>query len=278
MKDVRSFDCPTQLLTLDTCCALSMTSGKARSHYRVDEAETHDGFSYLPLEARIDFSPEQWARFDAVLRISTKYGFYKLRAAIIKALAAYWPSTLVGFDQLIHTRVTRDFATAIISLARETGARQLLPCAFYRVASVSPMNLSYLLRAKPCSLSANDLQRILLGRDNLTIVFRVLLCPFLFRPEKEHSKPLTPGCETQWGQCRKSLELTQRSIHQSGAHFDLLSDISWKSTLTSGLGSLCVKCQKHCHDQFNAGRTRIWSALPSYFGLESWDKLLQQEE
>jgi hypothetical protein len=255
-----------------------MTSGKARSHYRVDEAETHDGFSYLPLEATHRLSLDQWARLDGVLRMSTKYGFSRLRAAIIKTLAAYWPSTLGGFDRTIPTLVTQQFAVAILVLARETDADQLLPCAFYRMASMSPQNLPFMLRSKSCLLSADDLRRILVGRDQLMAAFRTSLCPFFFRPEGEHRKPLTPECETQWGQCRKSFNITKRLIHRSQIQFYTLHSLSWKATLASGLGSLCTKCKNHCYDHFNKGRAEVWAALPSYFGLEPWDKLLQPEE
>jgi hypothetical protein len=278
MKDVRSFDCPTQLLALDTCCALSMTSGKARSHYRVDEAETHDGFSYLTLEAAYKLSTDQWDRLDGVLRMSTKYGFSRLRAVIIKALAAYWPSTLVGFDRSIPTHVNQQYAMAILVLARETDAHQLIPCAFYMMASSAPQFLSLRLRSTLCLLSADDLRRMLLGRDRLMTAFRTSLCPFFYRPEGEHRKPLTPGCETQWGQCRKSFNITKRLMHRSQLQFHTLNSLSWKATLASGLGSLCNKCKSHCYDQFNKGRAEVWTALPSYFGLEPWDKLLQPEE
>ena len=112
----------------------------------------------------------------AVLRLSTKYFFGRLRRLALARLRLDWPSTLTEWDAreraattpngLYKPSLTRTDPILVIDLARELSLPSLLRAAFYDLSRYTP---THILRG---SSVTPDGQRVFLSRTDLMLAFQ----------------------------------------------------------------------------------------------------------
>ncbi|KAI9067139.1 hypothetical protein FKP32DRAFT_300471 [Trametes sanguinea] len=98
-----------------------------------------------------DSAAEGFAVMSAVLRLSTKYEVSLLRENTLRRMSAAWPTSLrmwdarekaaIGTDGVYDPRAIMPHPLLVINLAREVGAYDLLPPAFYDLSRCLPSRL-----------------------------------------------------------------------------------------------------------------------------------------
>lgn len=193
-----------------------------------------------------------------VLRISTKYNIHLLRQKCITVLRTKFPSTLSGCDILLSSgyQYTPSAIVRAIPLARETNVPEILPWAFYISTHISMADL-----LNDSVLSWRDKALCLAGKERLWEVQKTLTHPFRFEPVRApnciNACQLRPPQIADW----REMEELRKTPHP----LEIYS--KWSSM------KMCQKCLTQMESQHQAGREKVWKALPSIFELGSWEDI-----
>jgi len=244
----------------------------------------HDA-SYYDVQTTADFSVVA-----GVLRLSTKYNVGYLRKRAISHLITMFPSSLEDFQESRAQAANNaklnhytGLSMEVVNLARTARAPMLLPISMYYCAV---MKLEYILDGVTLGKEGSDSYRkieldwpekraILLGRRALVDRARHHLFSFLLTPTNLAANlPNTPGaagclypqkCELgklKWLRVMEPL-LSGDKCGPLHMQFD------WQRYGTD----VCQYCVLDGKNKYRDGLRGSWIALPSFFGLDSWDVL-----
>ncbi|KAJ6581641.1 hypothetical protein B0H19DRAFT_515007 [Mycena capillaripes] len=204
----------------------------------------------------------------ALIRLGRKYEFRNLLDAAVGLVMCDNPATLEEYlargngerKILGYTRID------MLALVRENNILSALPCAYYHV--VRSCTQSELFDGVPrldgtlACLDANDIRRCNLSREKIIA--------------KQIQPGYTLGFFTKWDYdagcthartCGKTREkMFQSSLNPLGIHALDNGENGWKDVF-------CAACFRHIKDLIDAGRTRMWEELPSFFDLPPWSEL-----
>lgn len=192
-----------------------------------------------------------------VLRISTKYNIQLLRQKCITVLRTKFPSILTGCDALLASgyQYTPPAIVRAIPLARETNVPEILPWAFYISTHIAMDDL-----LADSVLSWRDKALCLAGKERLWEVQKTLTHPFRFESVRAlncNACQLKPPQLADW----REMEELRKTPHP----LEIYS--KWSSM------KVCQKCLAQMESQHQAGREKVWKALPSIFELGSWEDI-----
>jgi hypothetical protein len=197
-----------------------------------------------------------------VLRISTKYNIHLLRQKCITVLRTKFPSTLPDCDALLASeyQYTPPAIVRAIPLARETNVPEILPWAFYISTHITMDDL-----LSDAVLSWRDKALCLAGKERLWELQKSLTHQFRFDPTRAsnciNACQMRPPQIADW---RETEEL-RKTPHPLEIY------AKWSSM------KVCQKCLAQMELQHQAGREKVWKALPSIFDLGSWEDIHKEQ-
>ncbi|KAK7025113.1 BTB domain-containing protein, partial [Favolaschia claudopus] len=204
----------------------------------------------------------------ALIRLGRKYDFKYLYDSALARLTTLFPVTLKGYDVSystieVYNGLTRD----VIWLARKNNILSVLPAAYHFL------------------LSHETTIRLLQGAERMDGTLAVLPVPDLFKcifgRERLFKTQFQPGYTLGWLRkwdfkgctsmrpCRKSREAVLASFVDAYLQDGLITP---ESIFARGF-LFCSGCRQHIRESTEAGRTKMWQALPSFFDLPAWDEL-----
>ncbi|KAI0702942.1 hypothetical protein C8T65DRAFT_578972 [Cerioporus squamosus] len=135
-----------------------------------------------------DATAEAFAVTAAILRLATKYAVDALRDVIMRNLSLSWPTTLQMWEARERAATSADGVYAprpvlphpllVIELAREVGAPELLPSAFYDLSRYLPSQLMdghVTPDGQHHRLNIDDLCRVLRGKEQAARFFSTFI-------------------------------------------------------------------------------------------------------
>ena len=210
--------------------------------------------------------PLNMERVHAVLRLSEKYAFEDVRGGIVTILNTSFPRSMPDLENDPELRIYGDHATAafLVSAARSTELHQLLPLAFYSLAT-KPWSDSPATFAALTILSPSDQIRIHRGRAAIQkfIMARAIVMPENCM-ERHH-------CTNRRiiGQCAMGLNINE--VWSSPAHTlnELLRDplLELHNRRKRPYLSLCKPCGESVISGSTTLREDLFNKLPDFFGL-----------
>ncbi|GBE86205.1 hypothetical protein BKA93DRAFT_895291 [Sparassis latifolia] len=245
---------------------------------------------------------EDFQVVSGILRISTKYIIDSLRAKALEHLSIAWPLTLKGWDareDLAHAYELEHAShrghlypspIAVINLAREIDAPELLPSAFY---DLSRYHFTQIFEPGddeplgPASLSLSDMQKLALGKEASQHAVTGLIQSMASGTHREsalpphlamvHNRRRSSGqiCVSA-GACRKDFaELVDLATQHY--LFDRERGCSDPLYVAEELGQLksaefseCKACAKSLEAWAARERERMWKLIPSWFRLDAY--------
>ncbi|KAI0915235.1 hypothetical protein AcW1_007097 [Taiwanofungus camphoratus] len=253
---------------------------------------------------------EDFRVVSGILRLSTKYLVDSLRAKALAHLCTAWPSTLRGWDaredlarayemeRTAHRGYRFPSPIAIISLAREIHAPELLPSAFYDLSryhytQIYEPSEDEPLRSmlEPHSLSSSDMVKLALGKETSQNIVTSLIQGMASGSHRENasssqSRMVSRHRQKSSGQicvsaaaCRKDfselVELASQHylIDRERGCSDPLYVAEELGQLKSAEFSECKACSNSLETWAARERERMWRLIPSWFRLETWDSM-----
>ncbi|KAJ7594567.1 hypothetical protein C8J56DRAFT_821382 [Mycena floridula] len=244
--------------------------------------------------SEIKYSSKTFPLVATLLRMSTKYQVSHLRKDLLRGLSISWPSSLAEWDMRESLATSDNGAydprnlyphpTLIINLARDIGATELLPSAFYDLSRYPPSQI-----ISGCSnedstihrLSPADLMDALKGREHASR----FLSTFIVN-EMEGRAPAT-ACVYQKHSdmsrrrtCQATFEAITFEIlrdnnenvcHRSSDPLFAIMDAVLLQSRTSQLHSdllPCEPCQLEFRSVVEFNRETFWRKLPEWFGVD----------
>ncbi|KIY67324.1 hypothetical protein CYLTODRAFT_422661 [Cylindrobasidium torrendii FP15055 ss-10] len=226
-----------------------------------------------------------------ILRLSTKYIIEGLRQKALDHLSRAWPSTLRGWDlreERGQTQLCRIYPSpiAVINLAQEVEAPQLLPAAFYDLCrypfcQIFDPQEDGSIHDTRFSLSVADMQRLCLGKEmaqhTITTLIQAMGTSQYLRtsqPSFSHVRRTSAGgiC-TSAAACRKDFaELvdlaTQHYLFDRERGFcDPLYVAEELGQLKSADLSECKPCAQSLEAWAAKERQKLWKTIPLWFRL-----------
>ncbi|KIJ57990.1 hypothetical protein HYDPIDRAFT_103482 [Hydnomerulius pinastri MD-312] len=202
----------------------------------------------------------------AFLRLGKKYEIRRLfdeGRACLEGWRAGWTTLpeLPTDDSLYLSRVTKrdKYDFHLTNLAREVGLLSMLPFALYTIALSCPPEIildGYDCDGAHCTLSPINQRACLIGRDKLV---ELQSSSFHLLADFKCADRL---------KCMEGRERILRDVWHPNfqrnpfATWDSKWDLSFCSPCLAHRKNLCERCRK-----------RAWDALPSVFGLGSWEEI-----
>ncbi|KAH9941475.1 hypothetical protein B0H21DRAFT_780133 [Amylocystis lapponica] len=238
-----------------------------------------------------------------ILRLSSKYFVDSLRTKALEHLCDAWPSTLKGWDAREDNARTYEIqhAThrghlypspiAVINLAREIDAPELLSSAFYDLSRYHYTQIFEPSEDEPLSaapsantLTPSDVQRLVLGKEASHHIVTTLIQSMASGSYRE-PKAL-PSCSPHRRKgsaqlcvspaaCRKDFaELVDLAtqhylVDRERGCADPLYVAEELGQLKSAEFSECSACARSLEAWAARERERIWKLIPSWFRLDS---------
>ncbi|KAL6298842.1 hypothetical protein BKA93DRAFT_743329 [Sparassis latifolia] len=219
-------------------------------------------------EPRLEFS-----EVEAVVRLAHKYELNELREEGVQRIMAVFTDDFTVYSRSDEVGRPRLFlrpsdAISVVKLAHLTQELTLLPLALYDCARLSATQLMEgvsLANGTIDRLSQEDLARCIDGKSVLAHKRAMVILGTFVKGSHERVHSL---------QCATNLRVLLLSLTDKlpmGCHpLKCLRDYIDKSC---EWGKLCDKCRQVMHAKHLESRREIWRDLPSYFGLDDWDKL-----
>ncbi|KZS99886.1 uncharacterized protein LAESUDRAFT_688821 [Laetiporus sulphureus 93-53] len=253
---------------------------------------------------------EDFCVVSGVLRLSTKYFVDHLREKALAHLRVAWPSTLKGWDARedlarayecqsgSHRGHLYPSPVAIINLAREIHAPELLPSAFYDLsryhyAQIFEPAEEEPLRAQPraYTLSTTDIQKLTLGKESSQNAVGTLIQSMgsdIHREERtyghlshctmasctHHRRRSSGNVCVSVAACRKDFSelvdlATQHYLFdRERGCTDPLYVAEELGQLKSAEFSECKACARALEKWAARERERIWKLIPMWFRLD----------
>ncbi|KAI8978210.1 hypothetical protein BD414DRAFT_494929 [Trametes punicea] len=252
---------------------------------------------------------QDFVAVSGVLRLAHKYLVDEsIRIKVLEHLRAAWPSTLRGWDTRediarmyeLETGTSRGHrfpnSIAVINLAREIGADELLPAAFYDLSRYSYAQIFEPSIGDPLhpasspadtslahTLSPMDMQRLALGKEAAQHAITTLIqsmeyassdpqhSRLMHRRSRSATNNLAP-CVTP-AACRKDLselvELAKQHylMDRERGYTDPLYVAEELGQLKSAEFSDCTACARDLEAWAARERERLWKAIPDWFRL-----------
>lgn len=202
----------------------------------------------------------------ACYRLGRKYDISHLQAEAHRRLLHEFPSTLDNFNQFWRDGQAIEgysgYITDVVDFAREQALLSILPTAFY--FSCRFTNEQILRgRERPDSsiarLGPEDQIRCVIGREKLFELQATETFGWLTASAIDCN---TKRCAIAKARIMKEIWMPPTTIVRA---LNVWSP-SWVT-------DLCHKCEAEAIRKHKEGREKIWSILPSIFGLPSWDDL-----
>ncbi|EPQ53811.1 hypothetical protein GLOTRDRAFT_131142 [Gloeophyllum trabeum ATCC 11539] len=206
------------------------------------------------------------AFLSAVVRLSIKYDVPVLRRRAVRHLTSIWPTELEGW-KLEHTDSRRETGSYIFKIARECDLRALLPSALYIHCDIND-NADL---PSPISEDPADITRCAFGRQRIMGRWRRLVYETISEECSSYSRTSCKQARLAW--------LTGNSLPRllfdgSEAWHDYLSVPTGE--WLRDVGQLCSDCQAALRQRVDQTKKRVWSDLPVFFHLPSWNVLLEE--
>ncbi|KDR74987.1 hypothetical protein GALMADRAFT_519609 [Galerina marginata CBS 339.88] len=242
----------------------------------------------------------------ALLRLSTKYGVEHIRKDVLRGMMTIWPKNLSAWEfreadatdgtGVYTPRSVYPHPILVINLAKETGATELLPSAFYDLSrcAASEIATGYLPpgrfdQADFHKLSDEDLMNALRGREHASRFLSTFVVNDLEGREASancvHRNDPDPFRKRI---CQATFEATTFEIlrdvngvvfHRSSDPLFAIMDADLMQTRTDStngrltlLHRACESCRLEFTASVDAARDEMWHKLPVWFGIElsSW--------
>ncbi|KAF8876703.1 hypothetical protein CPB84DRAFT_1795692 [Gymnopilus junonius] len=249
----------------------------------------------------------------ALLRLSTKYRVQHIRNDILRGMSMVWPRNLSAWEfreadatdstGVYKPRSVYPHPILVINLAKETGALELLPSAFYDLSrcSASEIATGYLPpgstdRSELHTLADEDLLNTLRGREHASRFLSTFVVNEL------EGREASPNCVNKSDVdpfrkriCQATFEATTFEIlrdvngvvlHRSSDPLFAIMDADLMQTRADGSGAggaggggrlsllhrACEPCRMEFTTAVDAARDELWHKLPYWFGinLPSW--------
>lgn len=208
-----------------------------------------------------------------MMRLGKKYGFRSLYADAARRVAHDYPTNFADFlvgSESSQIDLHGCSLSMVVNLVRETGFACALPYAFYCICSGSLEDALETIIGKQCegktlpSLSDDDKNTC------------ILACTRLLRAQADHTFAWldtdlvsSRGCHTP-KKCKTGRANIRRDVWKAVpvimAIEEWVFDYQWED-------ELCEECIGVAKVSHKKGRREVWSRLPSYFDLPSWEEL-----
>ncbi|KZP19248.1 hypothetical protein FIBSPDRAFT_862887, partial [Athelia psychrophila] len=197
---------------------------------------------YFPQEAKnisLDYAL-------SILRLSTKYHMRAFRRRSFDELKKYFPSdslaSVVGYKCKYWHGVKSPNLELIraVSIARESGALELLPFIFARLCNFS-LEEAFVVDAST-SLEREDLQRLAIGRERVRFAAQGRLFAFILAARVSDGCTNPGGCKKMMTDLAESVGFTLRMLpfFLNGEYGILKSDLCRKKREARWYGTLCL--------------------------------------
>ncbi len=213
------------------------------------------------------------------MRLSDKYCIDKIKGAIVERITKDWPTTVNQYDSAAQARMemgsvfpmfmTWDYAfpepVAAIELATKFDIPEILPAAFYRLATINTSinwsDMEYKPAGRWSELSPQNMVRFIIGRDKLykSTVQRILE---VLEEPSEHT-----ACDTVRAVQRQDfITATLLEANVTG-YMDPLRIYHQLREKINGTSGICFHCQFRIADRLNEERGVVWECLEEFFDL-----------
>lgn len=206
----------------------------------------------------------------ALLQLSAKYEVSSLRNRVVRILDPLFPTTLLGYDNLMDkkrqpTALTIPFSSTsqlvVLASTLSKAAPSLLPFLLLRLLRVAAAQEDFAFvidgvegRGEKRIFLEPDVQRALInGRFALAKLAKVTVLPRIFEPSNCYEE-----CN------RERIKYIAKHAKADG-HLDPLARRTFKN--------FCPECRRVLEEDAEAGRKKVWEQLPLVFGLPSWEDL-----
>ncbi|KIJ57867.1 hypothetical protein HYDPIDRAFT_103709 [Hydnomerulius pinastri MD-312] len=208
----------------------------------------------------------------ASLRLGKKYEIPRLFDEACARIKECYPASLFTLLflplDLKHPISGRDkYGFQLINLAREFGLLSLLPVAMYLCVRSCPLSAildGYHFKGSFYTLSLDNQRSCIMGRDKL-----LELQSITFGWLKRRRGCCLDEVKCAFGNYMTISELWSPDLPHFRDPF-MRWDPKWDSRF-------CQNCLIYCHREIEDGRESAWDALPSAFGLGSWEELAKNE-
>lgn len=205
----------------------------------------------------------------SLVRVSTKYDVASLREQAIRRLEERFPSNLnafTGVDTVLSILPEEPDECHQIIRAIQMGHQldipQILPVAYYKATTYS---LEEILSFRVDTTAFNPIQTIILAREKL-----------LKKQIKNMVEGYSHGDGCGGQGCADAYKLqAYAQIHQENYGLAFRVNALAVGFLGAPSGRVCDQCADGAEDKVYDARDQLWRALPSYFGLPSWDEMKQ---
>ncbi|KAF4620683.1 hypothetical protein D9613_000219 [Agrocybe pediades] len=259
----------------------------------------YDGVSH------VKHNSQDFEIVSSILRLATKYAVEHVRNDILRGMSAIWPRNLSAWEfreadatdttGVYKPRSIYPHPILVINLAKETGANELLPSAFYDLSrcAASEIATGYLPqgssdRSQMHVLSDECLLNALRGREHASRFLSTFVVNEL--EGREPSQNCTHKNDTDPFRkriCQATFEATTFEIlrdvngvvfHRSSDPLFAIMDADLMQTRTDStrlnlLHRACEACRLEFTASVDAAREEMWHKLPLWFGitdLQSW--------
>jgi hypothetical protein len=212
--------------------------------------------------------------------MGTKYNVAYLRKLAVTKLLSVIPLTLDEYDTYYEDENLGDIATiACITLGKECAVPAILPFCLLLYTPETPGDIEKYLRCDygPCTTedgsaydidAATSMPCLTAGwkmaqqrQDNISWAVAGFAC--------EHKQPPCRGYDYVLA-LAGALRGDPHPEDKDGIRiFNDVGSKRWQSIF-----HLCVTCAKKADQRWCTRRTEAWDALPSYYGLVSWQELI----
>ena len=203
-----------------------------------------------------------------------KYDVEYFKQSAFRTLAGLFPTTLEDWDRRDSSQIQYFYGLpfAVVKLCRDTGLNTLLPAALCS-ACFTLDGVSDILNGRISSkhrhraeLYHADKIICLKARETLHNALRQLLLMTLLR--RAVSCPSPERCNPARLESLHSL-IESKMMRDSPQH---IFHVKFQTLLRFHAG-VCAACLSASEMSFEAARANLWSELPSFFSLPSWQEL-----
>ncbi|TFY62880.1 hypothetical protein EVG20_g6543 [Dentipellis fragilis] len=237
---------------------------------------------------------DNFSTVSVLLRLASIYYVESLRRESLDLLLKAWPVTLSQWDRRERQAMRSDpvlpHPMAIINLARQINAPELLPSAFYDLSRHLPSavvcGFTDACTGAHITLAPDDLVRFLRGREAASRFFSTFVVNAL------EGRKASQWCTAPPRHCQGAFELATyellrdvngvvcgRTLDPLFAMVDALKVLMKDGSSAaetqdeSAVGHTCDMCRIELAGEVDAAREQLWGKLPEWFGVEvpDWD-------
>ena len=185
-----------------------------------------------------------------------------LRQRCISLLVSKLPTTFSGYEaksRSSHTdRYRSDTIMRAIRLAKEANVPEVIPYAYY---CLSRFPSKRLLKDRPGDISWRDKAVVMVGRERLGQAQMSLSHRFLLAFQR------SPLCQSPLCAHARSPHAEWHELEQGGPAHPLRVYDAWDNL------NVCRDCVAYCQQRHLEGRKEVWTYLPVWFEMPSWEEL-----